>query len=371
MKHQIALVGGQILPIYLGIKEYNPDKVHFIISNESKEKLSLLKPYLAGIQTTEYSCNAYDFDSVKNICERIIDQIDQLDEINFNFTGGTKLMALAAHAIMHERSKVGFYVNQDDTLLEFPSNIKRTLQCNLSIKEFVGISGHELHSSKTLQDFSDRDILTARQIETFAINNFRKYSSITDHFRKKSKATNQKIPIKGKEVLNNGIEVIWDNENIKAVQNKITVFSFNSDNVIPLFFNTVWWELLVASEITKWKFAKEVLLQCELPFKSDKQIMKNEIDILINLGKKLIFIECKSGTVKPEDINKMRVIRETYGGLISKSMLVSRHLPSATIIEKCKELDIEIFYCYAFNRLVSPLSRLASALTNLNKKLIA
>lgn len=371
MKHQITLVGGQTLPIYLGIKEYNPDKVHFIISNESKEKLSLLKPYLIGIQTIEYNCNAYDFESVKSICERIIDQIDNQDEVQFNFTGGTKLMALAAHAIMHGRSKVGFYVNQDDTLLEFPSNTKRSLQCDLSIKEFVGISGHELHSSKTLKDFSEKDLLTAKEIESFAINNFREYSRITDHFRKKSKANNQNIPVKGKDQLNNGIQVIWEKGSVKAVQNNITIFNFNSDNAIPLFFNTVWWELLVASEIAKWKFAKEVLLQCELPFRSDKQIMKNEIDILINVGKKLIFVECKSGLVRQEDINKMRVIRETYGGLISKSMLVTRHLPSTTIIEKCKELDIEIFYCYKFNRLINPLSKLLGALNNLNKKLIA
>ena len=32
MKHQIALVGGQLLPIYVGIKEFSPDKIHFIVS---------------------------------------------------------------------------------------------------------------------------------------------------------------------------------------------------------------------------------------------------------------------------------------------------------------------------------------------------
>ena len=46
MKHQITFVGGQLLPIYIGIKEFIPDKVHFIVSNESAGSLSNLKPLI-------------------------------------------------------------------------------------------------------------------------------------------------------------------------------------------------------------------------------------------------------------------------------------------------------------------------------------
>ena len=65
----------------------------------------------------------------------------------------------------------------------------------------------------------------------------------------------------------------------------------------------------------------------------------------------------------------MKAIKQTYGGLISKSILVSRFLPSPTIIEKCKELDIDIFYCYAFqNRMVNPLNKVLVKLDEINKK---
>ena len=365
MKHQISLVGGQLLPVYVGIKELNPEKVHFIVSNESKASISVLKPLLSNITFTEYTCNPFDFYSIKIICENIIEKLDKSDEVTFNLTGGTKIMVLAAQAIIHDKNLKGFYINQDNTILELPTYAKQQLKTEISIQEFFDLSGHHLFSAKKLNDYSIEDFKTARNIEAFA-NNDKRYTSITGYIRKKY----QSIPTKGKEVLNNGIELNWDNNSVQAVSNGKNVMKFNSKNIIDLFFNSAWWELMVAEEVAKWNKAKEVLLKCELPFKTDKQTTKNEIDILINTGKKLIFVECKSGNVKQEDINKMRVIKQTYGGIISKSILVSRFLPNTTILEKCKELDIEVFYSYAFqNTQVNPLNKLISILNDLDKKI--
>jgi len=137
-----------------------------------------------------------------------------------------------------------------------------------------------------------------------------------------------------------------------------------------LFFNASWWELIVAKEISRWPKAKELLIHCELPFKTVAGVTKNEIDVLINLGGKLIFVECKSGNVKQEDINKMKVVKDTYGGVISKSILVSRFKPSASIVEKCKEVNIDIFYCFAGKVPVNPLGRLLPMLDRVEKKLM-
>ncbi|MBX9850949.1 MAG: DUF1887 family protein [Cytophagaceae bacterium] len=367
MRHQISLVGGQLLPVYVGIKEFNPDKVHFIVSNESKSNISILKPLLTNIPISEYNCNAFDFYSIKAVCERIIEKFNSGDEVSFNLTSGTKIMVLAAQAIIHEKKIKGFYINQDDSLLELPTYEKKQIKTELSIQEFFDLSGHHLFSASNLTDYSSEDFKMARIIESFA-NNDKRYTSITSHIRKKFNGNNKKVPLKGKEVLTNGIELSWDTNNIKASIKGKNLISLNSKNIIDLFFNAAWWELLVAEEVTKWNKVKEILIKCELPFKTDKQTPKNEIDILLNSGKKLFFVECKSGNVKQEDINKMRVVKQTYGGIISKSILVSRFLPSTTILEKCKELDIEVFYCYAIQKQINPLNKLMSKLNDLDKK---
>jgi len=62
MKHQIAFVGGQLLPVFIGIKEFDPDTIHFIVSEESKGNGSALKSFLSGKVFSESICNPFDFD---------------------------------------------------------------------------------------------------------------------------------------------------------------------------------------------------------------------------------------------------------------------------------------------------------------------
>jgi hypothetical protein len=367
MKHQITFVGGQLLPIYVGIKEFKPDKVHFIVSNESVGSLTNLKPLISNTIVADYRCNPYEFNSIKTICENILQKISDHDEVSFNLTGGTKIMVLACQAVIQEHKLKGFYINQDDTYIELPSYLKKSITSELTIQEFFDLSGHHLFSVNKLNDFSSDDFKVALQIESFA-NNDKRYNTITSYFRKKY--NNQKIPLKGRETLANAIEVNWDGGFININANSKSIVQLKSSQCINLFFNSAWWELIVAKEVSNWDRSKELLVNCELPFKTDKQTTKNEIDILLNTGKKLIFIECKSGNVKQEDINKMKVIKQTYGGVISKSILVSRFMPSSTILEKCKELEIEVFYSYAFlNKQVNPLSKLISSLDKLSNKI--
>jgi hypothetical protein len=367
MNHQISLVGGQLIPVYVGIKEFNPDKVHFIVSDESVGSLSILKPLLGDTKCVEYKCNPFDFLAIKSICEKVISKLPSEDSVTFNLTGGTKIMVLACQAIIHEKNLKGFYINQDYSLLELPKYEKKQVTSQLSIRDFFDLSDHHIFSSNKLEDFTKDDFTMASAIETFA-NNSRSYSTITGHIRKKYGNNNQPIPAKGKESLHNNIDFSWDSNTIAVNSNGKPIVNLKSKHIINLFFNAAWWELLVAKEIANWVGLKEMLVNCVLPFKTDRLISKNEIDILISTGKRLIFVECKSGNVRQEDINKMKVIRQTYGGIISKSILVSRFLPSSTILEKCKELDIDVFYTHAFNKQINPLTKLISKLNELNKK---
>jgi hypothetical protein len=348
MNHQISIIGSQLLPIYIGIKEFNPDKVHFIVSNESVGSITVLKPLLKNIRHSVHNCDAFDFFAIKATCEKIIDKIESSDRIIFNLTGGTKIMVLACQALIIEKGINGFYINQDDTLLELPSYTRKKINTELDTKEFLDLSAHNISSFNLLSDFTPDDFKMSEFIESFA-NHDRKYAIIKNHFRKKYDNSNQQIPSKGKDNLPNNIEVIWSDNSILIKANGKDILSLKSKNIQQLFFNSVWWEIQVAKGISKWKMLKELLINCVLPFKIDTKSPKNEIDVLLNTGKKLIFVECKSGNILPQDINKMKIIKQTYGGLISKSILVSRYMPTPTIFEKCRDLDIDIFFMYAYN----------------------
>lgn len=369
MKHQITFVGGQVLPVFVGIKECPPDIIHFIISNESRAKVNLLKPLLNTKRFSENVCNPFAFTSIRQACEKILGTLTSEDQVEFNLTGGTKIMVLAAQSLIHENGLTGFYINQDNTLLHIPSYKTERVNTEISIKEFLEISGHKLGGSKTLTDFSSDDLSTAEAINDFAIKRDRLFYNLMGKIRSNYNGV-KNIPANGKIELNKSTKLMWSGTEVKIEENGSGIFMIQSPNVKGLFFNSSWWELLVAREISKWTKAKELLIQCELPFKTNTAVTKNEIDVLINLGGKLIFVECKSGAVKQEDINKMRIIKDTYGGVISKSILVSKFLPNTTIIEKCKELGIDVFSCYgARGNIINPLYKITSALEKLEKKL--
>jgi len=363
MKHQISFLGGQLLPVHIGIKEFMPDKISLIASEESKEGTIILKDLFRGLKFSEFICDPFDFNIIKTKIENIIDKIDSNDDVLINLTGGTKIMLLAAQSVISDKKVKGFYINQDYTIIEVPSYAKKRITSQLSIKDFFGLSGHKTFSAKTLIDFSTTDFKVSDEIDVFTASN-KLYYKVTDHIRKKFKS----IPEKGFETTNNNVSIKWNTGLVEIQSSNKSVISFKSNNVKNLFFNATWWELIVASEVGKWEKAKEVMLHCELPFKSDDKTLKNEIDILLNTGNKLIFVECKSGNIKQEDINKMKVIKQTYGGIISKSLLVSRFMPSQSILEKCKELDIDVFYMYAFQRIVNPLKNIIKTLDKLEKK---
>lgn len=363
MKHQISFLGGQLLPIYIGIKEFIPHKIHFIASEESKGGINVIRELFTELKFSEFICDPFDFFAIKKRIENIIDKLEINDEIQINLTGGTKIMLLAAQSVISERKVKGFYINQDYSFIEVPSYEKKQIELQLSVKEFFGLSGHKTFSAKTLSNYTDADFKVSNEIESFASTN-KTYSKVSDFVRKKYRD----LPEKGFETTAGNASIKWDSGFIEIFNQNKSIVSFKSTNARELFFNASWWELIVASEVGNWSKAREVMIHCELPFKTDDKTLKNEIDILLNTGNKLIFVECKSGNIKQEDINKMKVIKQTYGGIISKSLLVSRFMPSQSIMEKCKELDIEVFYVYAFQRVVNPLKDICKILDRLEKK---
>lgn len=359
MRHQISLVGGQLLPVYLGIKEFLPDKLHLIVSPESKGKTKILKSLFQGQSISEHLCDPFNFTSVLDSCKSVLAKISPGDEVLFNLTGGTKVMLLAAQAIMQEKSLGGFYVNQNGSYTSIPSFKAGNLQTTISIVDFLAISGHSIGKSRKIDNYSKGDFVTAEQIFRFCDFDYR-YKLIMKYVSQNYSELNE-IPEKGVFIINKKVEVKWEVGQVSVIEVKKPPLVFKSPSIRSIFFNSGWWELVVASEVSKWSKEKELLLNVELPFKSDKTSLKNEIDILLNYNSKLIFIECKSGRIYSEDINKIKVIREIYGGVISKSLLVCFEAPGSHILEKCEELGIEVFY-YKFGNIKNGFEKLQQSL---------
>lgn len=366
MKHQIVLLGGQVLPVYIGIKEFNPDVIHIIASPESSNKINLIKNSIPGKLFHQYICDAFDFNLIKTEIIKIVDQYSD-QQIQINLTSGTKVMVLAASSIINDTKVVGFYVNQNMTYIEFPGSTSKNLNVTLTIKEVIGLSGNNILSYKKLSDFSEKEYSNAELISDYVIKQNSLYLKMTSAFRSKFRSFDDIPPI-GQLNLDSQTSIIWTDRQAKVISNSKEILKIEGANTSRLLFNAMWWELLVTKILSAWKKSTEIIIQCELPFKNNSTFKKNEIDILINLGGRLLFVECKSGMVRPEDINKMKAVKDVYGGIISNSLLVSRYKPDSRISEKCAELNIDIFYCFKNQKEINSLDKIHEVLDRIKLK---
>ena len=167
MKHQIILLGKDITSVYHGIKEFGPDHVHLLCTNETKEVAAPLFPLLPdGIRRTLYRTEPYDGEHVRNVCRKI-HQTYPSAEFAYNLSEGTKVMAFAAFTIAKEYSVPAFYLSQLGELIRLDSFEKYPMQSQLDNKEILGLSGNILTEYQDAKHLSDTDVQASGLIKQF------------------------------------------------------------------------------------------------------------------------------------------------------------------------------------------------------------
>lgn len=355
MKHQITIVGGQITPIFWGIKEKNPNVIHILYSKDSRQHVPIIKNIFPNKEFFSYQVNPFSFDEIKEKVEEIILKYPD-DIFELNLTGGTKVMALACQNIFNILYLNSFYIDQGNKIFDFKEHTYSLIKTKINLNTFITLSGHKKYTLNKLRDFTSNELDFARKINNISGSKIFKQSIKAV----KSKTSDIK-KCQNFSYSNSNFTLKWNSPKFNLKYNNSEI-SIESKNAFGIAFNGFWWELVVADSIKKWNKIYEIYLNVELYSKKVNQNIKNEIDIVINTGSKLIFIECKSGNVKQEDINKIRAVKRLYGGIACKSILVCKYKPRLDIIEKCNDLGIAIFYDRNLNKLTKKLDNLAMAM---------
>jgi hypothetical protein len=71
----------------------------------------------------------------------------------------------------------------------------------------------------------------------------------------------------------------------------------------------------------QWKRAKQIWLNTELT-QWDNERTLNEIDIIVETGEKLLFVECKTQVYDATDVDKFNNAVKSYGGVASKRIFL-------------------------------------------------
>lgn len=338
MSHiHITLVGGQPAPVYQGIIETNPDRVILIHSEQTKEDAIRIDNEIEIetrlIQVDPVDINLFDFE-----IETIKKDLGEYKQLSINLGGGTKVWSILfyKHFINDEKAEL-FYIDQNGMYRSFKEQGSKLISFDMDTQfRLYGTVPKDYH---TFDIYTEEDKQTVSTIKKLRRFNYSEFNYLSKEF---DKSDNRKPVYSNKD---SSIE--WNKEGKKLY---ITITNnkgdeihevLDSPNALQLFTNTGWFEYEVARILNEWNKSKEIRLNCIFP--TQARSPKNEIDIIINTGNKLLFVECKTQIFNETDIDKFAAAVKNYGGMSSKAIFITDAKMRDKAIEKCNDNNIMHF----------------------------
>lgn len=369
-KVHITLVGGQPAPVYNGIVATNPDKVIFVCSTESKDIVDRVIKEID--KPSEVITELDPTDPLKiSSCALTLAEKYRNDDITLNISGGLKSWSHLFGKVFDQMPNAAtVYIDQNNLLWNY-STMQKSGPYNADMHTLFRLYGNSIDNSRDIKSFSSQDEKSAAAIELarkFAPAEFRNLMSVlSDEDAKKLK--NERS---GRFELPGGSYVIWEKPSANGGYGKVSLhlvrrnsvcqdFRINSPNAVSLAFNSGWLECKTARILSAWKRSEEVLLNCHFPFKPG--VDKNEVDVIVNTGTKLLFVECKTQVTHGTDIDKFHSVVKTYGGNAAKGLFITDAKMRELDRTKCDEKNILHFsYQDCINGIFSPKEALVELL---------
>lgn len=367
-KVHITLVGGQPAPIYNGIVAIQPDKVIYIYSEATKNVLDVLKNMI-DIESEEIMLDVTSPSEIKQCAENLRELYkDSIVTVNITsglktwshwfgvtfhnqysstsiFTPIKKLLKLFGVNLKEHSNTTVIYVDQNNVIWNY-----RTLEplkdIHFDMRTIFKLYGNELVHYTGFSEYTHEDFDAIRKVEKIRKFHNRVFNKLTIELSKEEKNNlntakvfildsnsnwNQDSCIRYYKELNRIEFDIYTKRNLQE-------YTLESPHIKDIVFFAGWFELKVAKLLSTWEHAEEICMNCRFPFK--KGIDKNEVDIIINTGTKILFVECKTQIFDTTAIDKFRSVIKGYGGTASKGLFVTDAKMSDMARDKCKEHGI-------------------------------
>lgn len=355
-KVHIALVGGQPAPVYNAIKYIKPDIIIFIHSEKTLRQVeNILSALDDSSAHQEILLNETEPNTIISCAKELAEKYKN-DEVSVNISGGLKswshLFGLTFQPLPN--SSV-IYVDQNNMLWNYKTLKSIDISQSFNIYTNFKLYGNTLEHYKLLSNYNDDDRKAVAIIEKARNFSHAVFNKLTLNLTPEQKHT---LKFLNNSIFEyNGSFIEWhkasndSNGYVKIVLNKSKnskTFEISSPNAVDLTFNTGWFEFKIADLISAWNKAYAMYINCifKFPFNPNKdknEIDKNEIDIVIDTGKKILFVECKTQISNITDIDKFRNVVYKYGGLGNKALFITDNKMSDDAKAMCEDNNILTF----------------------------
>ena len=267
------------------------------------------------------------------------------EEVTVNISSGLKSWSHWFGVIFDKYPNAAVvYMDQNNILWNYRT-MKSSSNFEFDMHTLLLLYGNSLENNYTkFEDYTNEDFKAVNKIEQLRKTNipdFNKLTTVLDkeraHLLRNSKT--------GTFTAHDSF-VQWD-KTLSQVKfgicrkNELHEAQINSPHILNIAFNAGWFETKIAKILSEWPKAKSICLNCRFPFR--KNIDKNEVDIVVDTGVKILFIECKTQITNTTDIDKFRSVINGYGGTSSKGLFVTDSKMTDIAKEKCNVHDILSF----------------------------
>lgn len=372
---QIALVGGQPTPVYQGIVHLNPNQVVLVCSGMTEKVAEHIKEQLPSYDKNNvliYKISDSDVSMMYKEVEMIEQAIPKGITMSLNITGGMTLWSVIFNNVFRRKRRAcrTFCIGQNGSFFDMKEKLT-VGKVEFDMDAQFKILGHQLDEYMPLTDYTTEDFAVLNVVQNlgFSTKTHMRLFRIAQQFVDEYKRQNNNVLYRKDHTSIGGQDRLeW-----KAEQHEFKLTLGDKEYVLAsphsehIVLNTGWFELYVARLIAKKHEAKNVRLNCV--FRNVKGQAKNEIDIIVNTGSKLIFVECKTQIYNATDIDKFRSAVRNYGGLGSKPLFITYSKMKPEGLEKCNDHRITTFYTAnsAYTNQQECIDALSAVLENLNK----
>lgn len=345
---QITNVGGQPLPVIQGILEFPCSKHILLHSSESQEtanKIATLMQCNCQLQPIKDPNN---FQELLSLIGTLVDKNEQVS-LFVNVTGGTKIMTLALYTFFANSNLIAtvFHIDQNGMIHYLAEMKSESIKTTLPIDRFIAFSGQKI-KSKTCDEAIPAEYFEVKdQIKKIYREHFNEFRTLLNRYRELDRKEDN---LNDFEIVNRKTysQLKWDQE-----ENELSIslyrhnyrgylqFSFTGSEYLGIVLETKWFELELVEIFRNWNKTRELAWGVIVPYIEGSD--KNEIDIILNVGSKLLFVECKTQVSDIKDIDKLRNAAKAYGGLGSKAILITLFEANKRTIEKCNDNNILLF----------------------------
>lgn len=365
----ITNIGGQALPVLQGIAEFHCDTVLLLHSAESQVIAEKIKSIVDGDVQMCLVTNPNDYFGLLAFCENLVQGYPG-SKFFVNISGGTKIMSLALFAFFkdHHSDNRIFHIDQNGIVHFLEQDLSQPLQNLLPIRSFIDYSGQKIKSMTKYEEINPELIACKNFAKAFFQRSDPEYLKLCKlyvDYRRQYK-DNQSFELVN---LQSSSSVTWSKEENELVFSICRRFKpepeeycFTGKDCIGIALEAKWFELEVAEMLSKWERTKELVWSLVVPYQDGQD--KNEIDVVINTGNKLLFVECKTQIVDIKDIDKFRNVTKNYGGLGAKSILITYSKPPARFFERCKDNNILLFHFRESNKMAHSVNDLFQLLNH-------